>query len=215
MLAKIALMIIFAGLALSAFGQSVKKPHLPILNGAAIILPKPEYSQDLQDLCAGGKVEVQVLIGKDGRVNEARAVTGDELLYEIAVNAAKKARFRTVADGRPIEQAGIVVYDFTPKLKCIDVGVANKRATSIPRPVLSTSGLNLSETQIVKVLIIEQVETGDVLRAKAISGHPLLRVACERSALKTKFSAANVDGAYFRVRAYLTYEFLPDGRIIY
>jgi TonB family protein len=70
-----------------------------IVNGMAIDLPKPVYPQEAKEFCAEGRVEVEVLISEAGKVLEAEAISGDELLREVSVEAVKKAKFRPAADG--------------------------------------------------------------------------------------------------------------------
>lgn len=72
----------------SALGQK-----LPIINGMASYLPRPEYSEELKNLCASGKVEVEVQVNEHGPVVTAKKRTGDDLLIESAITAAKSARF--------------------------------------------------------------------------------------------------------------------------
>ncbi len=79
----------------NVFGQEEKIIRGGIVNGKATKLPKPDYSQEAKDFCAKGQVEVEVLIGEDGNVLEAKAISGDGLLYASAVEAAKKAKFTT------------------------------------------------------------------------------------------------------------------------
>ena len=69
---------------------------LPIVNGLADYLPVPDYPLSVKKLCADGKVEVEVLIGRAGSVLQAKAISGDRVLYGSAVEAAKKVRFRRV-----------------------------------------------------------------------------------------------------------------------
>jgi outer membrane biosynthesis protein TonB len=79
----------------NVFGQKEKTIKQPIVNGMATYLPKHDFPQEAKDFCANGKVEVEVLIGEDGNVIEAKAISGDELLHGSAVEAAKKAKFTT------------------------------------------------------------------------------------------------------------------------
>ena len=62
---------------------------------------------------AGGTVDVQVLIGEAGFVIAACAVSGNEILREPSVAAARGARFSpTLLDGKPIRVTGIIRYNF-------------------------------------------------------------------------------------------------------
>jgi hypothetical protein len=56
-----------------------------------------------------------VLIGEDGSVISATAVSGHLLLRAEAVNAAKGAKFSpTLLEGRPVKVSGVITYNFVP-----------------------------------------------------------------------------------------------------
>lgn len=213
----ILLIVLTAAVFGNAFGQKDKIIKAGIVNGMAAYLPKPDYPQEAKDFCASGKVEVEVLIGEDGNVMEAKAISGDEFLQDSAVEAAKKAKFKQVADAAPVKIKGIIVYNFVSEQKCIVVNkIVNKRALSIPKPQVANLNrpkhLQIKEEQTVTVQIIID-ESGKVIYAKAISGHPMLHAACEISAMKAKFSPLLYTGPPIKVKALLVYKFKPDGTI--
>jgi len=197
-------------------GQAKKIARGGIVNSRATYLPKPYYPQEAKDFCAIGKVEVEILISENGSVIEAKAISGDELLRESAVEAVKKAKFRQVADGKPVKTKGIVVYNFVSENKCIVVGVVNNKARFVPKPQVANLNhpkhFQIKEEQIVTVQIIID-ESGKVVRARAISGHPLLRAACENSARQAKFAPSYINSLPVKVKALLVYKFKPDGTI--
>ena len=194
-----------------AFGQEEKIIRGGIVNGKAINLPKPAYSQEAKDFCASGKVEVEVLIGEDGKVIEAKAVSGDELLRASAVEAAKKAVF--YVGHITVKVKGILVYNFVPEQKCVEINTpVNKRALFIPKPKVANLSRQIKQEEIVKVIIIVEISTGKVLRARAVSGSPLLHAACEDSASQVRFSPVN-DVPFVPTKATLVYKFKPNGKI--
>jgi hypothetical protein len=214
MLAKIAVLIVCTVITSSSFGQS-GKPHLPILNGAAIVLPKPEYSQELQNLCAYGKVEIRVALSADAPVEDAKPISGDPLLYESALKAVRRAKFRINDDLPAIKHTGLVVYDFPTKRKCIEAGVVNKRARNISKPNL-TKIEHLSNLPVtVEVRVVVDMLTGEVKAARAYSGNALYFAVAEKSAKNAKFTPTNVNGQPVDVKATLVYTFNPDGSIRY
>ncbi len=95
-------------------------------------------------------------------------------------------------------------------------GNCKKKALSIPKPLVANFNrpkhLQIRQEQIVEVQIIIKSWSGKVLRARAISGHPLLRSACEASARKAKFAQTN-DVPNNPIKASLIYKFKPDGTI--
>lgn len=156
-----------------------------IVNGKASYLPKPGFTEEAKRFCASGKVEVEVLIDEKGDVPSAKAISGDKLLQESAVNAARKAKFRQIADGVPVKTRGVVIYNFIPEEKCIDVGIVNKKARFIPKPEFPKS-CRCSGQVVVQVII--DILSGKVIQARAISGHPLLRIAAVDSAKQAVFA---------------------------
>ena len=84
-----------------------------VLNGKAIVLPKPDYPADAKTAGAAGSVAVQVTIDEMGSVIEAKAVSGHPLLQQPSVNAALQARFTpTSLMGEPVKVTGVLVYNF-------------------------------------------------------------------------------------------------------
>jgi TonB family protein len=95
--------------------QSAKKRPISggVLNGKALVLPKPDYPADAKAAGAAGSVAVQVTIDEAGSVIEAKAVSGHPLLQQPSVNAALQARFSpTSLMGEPVKVTGVIVYNF-------------------------------------------------------------------------------------------------------
>lgn len=97
--------------------QPVAKPvtkSLGVINGLATNLPKPNYPPAAKAVNIQGKVDVQVLIDETGKVVSAKAVSGNALLREAAVSAARQARFTpTTLSNVPVKVTGVIVYNFT------------------------------------------------------------------------------------------------------
>ncbi len=187
-----------------------------IINGRATKLPKPEYPPEAKEFCVSGKVELEVLVSENGEVIEAKAISGDELLHDVSVEAVKKAKFSKMDDVPPARIKGIIVYNFVPEKKCITAGIVNKKALNIPQSQVPNLNqpkhLQIKEEQIVAVQIVVD-ESGKVVSARAISGHPFLRAACQISARLAKFAPSMIDGPPFKIKALLVYKFKPDGTI--
>lgn len=84
-----------------------------VLNGKAIVLPRPEYPAEAQAAGASGTVVVQVTIDESGMVISARAISGHPALRQAAVNAANQARFSpTSLMGEPMKVTGVITYNF-------------------------------------------------------------------------------------------------------
>lgn len=84
-----------------------------VLNGKALVLPKPEYPAEAKSAGVAGTVAVQVTVDEVGSVIEAKAVSGPPLLQQASVNAALQARFSpTSLMGEPVKVTGVLVYNF-------------------------------------------------------------------------------------------------------
>lgn len=83
------------------------------LNGRALVLPKPPYPTYAIKYGVSGTVIVRVRIDESGGVVQAWAVCGPPYLREVAVKAARKARFSpTSFKGKPIVVTGVINYHF-------------------------------------------------------------------------------------------------------
>ncbi len=190
-----------------------------IINGRATYLPKPDFPQEAENSCASDlvKVEVEVEI-KDfvGNVISAKAVSGDEVLRKSAEEAALKAKFRKTDDVDERKITGFLVYNFEPKIKCIDAGIVNKNALKIPKPQMPNL-INLKHLQINKeIIVMVQITVnmeGRVLYAKALTGHPLLGRSFEMSARRTEFSPTFINGKPIYAKGFLIYKIKLSGDI--
>lgn len=89
-------------------------------------------------------------------------------------------------------------------------GVLNGKAKSMPKPPFPAAAraVRASGTVTVQVLIDE---SGDVVSASALSGHPLLRAAAVEAAKKAKFAPTLLKGSgRTKVSGVLTYDFVLD-----
>ena len=84
-----------------------------VLNTKAISLPKPLYPPGARSFGAWGTVVVEVTISEEGKVVEARALSGHSLLQGAAVNAARLAKFLPARlSGMPVKVTGTIRYTF-------------------------------------------------------------------------------------------------------
>jgi len=85
-----------------------------VLNGKAINLPAPSYPEIARRMRQAGKVEVEVIVDENGKVISARATAGPNMLRDVAVEAALRARFTpTKLSGQPVKISGRIDYNFT------------------------------------------------------------------------------------------------------
>jgi protein TonB len=84
-----------------------------VLNGKAVSLPVPVYPPAAKSMRASGLVTVDVVIDETGKVISAKALNGQPLLQQAAVQAAKEARFSpTLLSGQPVKITGQINYNF-------------------------------------------------------------------------------------------------------
>ncbi|HMT06993.1 MAG TPA: energy transducer TonB [Pyrinomonadaceae bacterium] len=86
-----------------------------VLNGKPSVLSKPVYPAAARAVRASGSVNVQVLIGEDGKILSATPISGHPLLRTSARHAACSSRFGpTTLSGVPVKVSGIITYNFVP-----------------------------------------------------------------------------------------------------
>lgn len=84
-----------------------------VLNGKAVVLPKPAYPAIARQAHASGIVTVQVVIDEEGNVISAHAVSGHPLLQAVSVEAARNSKFSpTRLSGQPVKVTGVITYNF-------------------------------------------------------------------------------------------------------
>jgi TonB family protein len=85
-------------------------------------------------------------------------------------------------------------------------GVLNSKALKMPAPVVPAAARALKASGSVNVQITVD-ETGNVVSAKAVSGHPLLRGSAENAAMQAQFKPFMRGGRAIRTTGVLSYNF--------
>jgi len=89
---------------------------------------QPIWSLAAKNAGALGLVQIVVLIGEDGEVLQAKARSGNSLLYPEAEKAALVSRFnKPTANGRPARALGFIVYRFGTEEQEYEQEQKNKR----------------------------------------------------------------------------------------
>jgi TonB family protein len=84
-----------------------------VLNGKAISLPAPSYPSEARAIRASGVVIVQVTIGNNGAVVDAKLICGNPVFSKACLEAAQRARFTpTKLSGQPVQVNGLIIYNF-------------------------------------------------------------------------------------------------------
>jgi protein TonB len=82
---------------------------------AAVSKPAPAYSPVARQMKVTGHVEVEAVIDVDGSVESAKAVTGNPLLTQSAVQAVQRWKFTPfMANGEPTKAVVTLSFDFKP-----------------------------------------------------------------------------------------------------
>jgi TonB-like protein len=83
------------------------------LNFEVISADKPIYRRAAKQAGASGLVQVAILVDTDGAVLQAKARTGNKLLWPEAERAALASRLnRPILNGQPVRALGFLVYRF-------------------------------------------------------------------------------------------------------
>jgi TonB family protein len=99
--------------------------------------------------------------------------------------------------------------DSSPNVKTISGGVINAKAKSMPQPAYPSLAKAARASGTVNVQVTVD-ESGAVVEAKAVSGHPLLQSAAVAAARQAKFSPTLLAGKPVRVTGILTYNFVLE-----
>ena len=97
----------------------------------------------------------------------------------------------------------------TPRTAPISGGVLNGKAISLPKPQYPpiARAAHAAGTVVVQVLIDEN---GNVVSAKAVSGHPLLQAVAVAAARQARFSPTKLSGQPVKVTGVIQYNFVAQ-----
>ncbi len=95
-----------------------------------------------------------------------------------------------------------------PVPKTISGGVVNGKATYLAKPTYPPAARAVGASGAVSVQVTID-ESGNVISATAVSGHPLLRSSAESAARSSKFSPTVLAGQPVKVTGVIVYNFVP------
>jgi TonB family protein len=93
--------------------------------------------------------------------------------------------------------------------KQISAGIVNGKAISLPKPEYPAAAKAVRAGGSVNVEVTID-ENGDVISAKAASGHPLLQSAAVAAARQAKFKSTRLEGKPVKVTGVIVYNFVPS-----
>lgn len=149
-------------------------------------------------LASSHKTEAERLLIQDPKLSTSfpGLLEVDRRRYD-GIESAVKSKVTTIeADSNPQPHAPI------------SGGILNGRASKKPTPKYPAGAHAVGASGTVKVRIVID-ETGNVIWARAISGHPLLLAPSEDAALQTKFPVTKLSGQPVRVSGLMVYNFVP------
>lgn len=125
-----------------------------------------------------------------------------------AVTSAERQRYDEIKSSVSRNMT-VVTGDTNPRPAArVSAGIVNGRATTLIKPAYPATAREAGASGTVAVNIVFD-ETGNVIWAKAVSGHPQLRQAAEEAAWKTKFSPTKLSGQPVKTSGTLLYNFVP------
>jgi protein TonB len=148
-----------------------------------------------------------------GQTNQGRAVEGQKY-NETPTGLGTVGG--TGGGGNDDEGDAIVVKKATPTPtptpkpvpKTISGGVVNGKATNLVKPPYPAAARAVQASGAVNVQVTID-ESGNVISASAVSGHPLLRAAAVSAARSSKFSPTMLSGQAVKVTGVIVYNFVP------
>lgn len=126
----------------------------------------------------------------------------------VFVNAADGSIVKTEREERKRENPELINSNRSAE-KALDGGVLNGKATSLPVPEYPTIARQARVSGSVNVEVLID-ETGNVVEAHSVSGHPLLQAAAVSAARQATFAPTRLNGEPVMIRGVITYSFLAQ-----
>jgi TonB family protein len=230
--------VIFFALAVLGGLTVVAQEKVPDADAKLISSANYKMPQAAIDAEIDGKVIFAVHVDKTGKPTKAVLVSGliwpcgttpvkeIEELSKVLTDSILQSTFSpAINDGKPVaKDLGLSFTLKNPKLKpsppemdpatgtplpkYISAGVLNGRAKSLRQPAYPDEAKSERASGIV-VVEIHIDETGKIVRAGTIEGHPLLQNAAREAACSARFNPTLLNGRPVNVIGTLTYNFRP------
>ena len=127
-------------------------------------------------------------------------------LFEIPTDYTVKAGMDVTSDSPSAANNSTVTYRSTGVITGITGGELNGKAISLPLPTYPPIARQARASGNVKVQVTID-EDGNVISARAVSGHPLLQAAAVAAARQAKFSPTKVSGQPVKLQGMVIYTF--------
>lgn len=173
--------------------EMVRIDETPIVPTMISVVPNTQMSRPLGDFKIDA-TDSNPDPGSSGRDNTAPVASSNGL--------SPTARVVEVAK-EPEPPPVMLVPVVKPK---VSGGVLNGKATHLPKPVYSAAAVAVHAQGKVDVQVMID-ETGRVVSANAVNGHPLLRNSAEQAARRAKFTTTYLSDVPVRVTGVIIYNF--------
>lgn len=230
----ILLLIFVNAFAVGVKSQTAQADTDPVLQGSA----NYKLPQSAIDAEIDGKVTVAVHVDKTGKPTKAVLVSGlvwpcgkmpakaiEDVSSTLADTIMALKFSPAMKDGKPASKDfGLSFAIKNPKLDPVPVeknpvtgkpkarqiigGVLNGKATFLPKPSYSAEARARRIGGAVPIQVMFD-ESGNVVRAGALGGHPALQFGARESACGAKFEPVTLEGKPIKVSGVITYNFVP------
>lgn len=190
--------------------------------------PLPTFPAAAKEFDYGDEIRVLADIDVMGKVKSALAYwplvpcsnLNDPRVEEMrtaALVAARTAVFEPVQkDGKSVEERLSIGFRLRPQnlplskeeRKVVSIGVANGKATSLPKPDYPEAARAVGVRGAITVQILID-ETGTVVSAGTISGHPLFAFSGMKAACSARFSPMKLRDEPAKMLGFVSYNFTP------
>lgn len=154
---------------------------------------RPKYDEWI----VGSKFDSDPIGGQSsGRITGGTPTAGSGLSTQNPVAVVEK----------DVEPPPAIKRDPAPS-KPVSIGVVNGKASYLPKPVYSAAAISVRAEGRVDVQVTID-ETGRVVSANAVSGHPLLRANAEQAARNARFTPTLLSKVPVKVTGVITYNFV-------
>jgi TonB family protein len=194
-------------------------PHLSLLvKQQGLILVRDKDDEESRQFVLRFSVTAAILSSELGFTalassykNEAEGLLLRQPELEMSIGAGSEADRRRYDEIESAVQrkTPILVSDPNPPPKAtISGGILNSRSLNNVKPSYPKAAHEAGASGKVDVRVVID-ETGKVIWARAISGHPLLQQSSEDAAWQTKFPVTKLSGQPVKVSGTLLYNFVP------
>jgi TonB family protein len=140
----------------------------------------------------------------DGQINRKNALENGDGAIKTKKNDVEETEEPTKFEKKPKVEK---VEKVDKKQVVQSLGVVNSVAISLPKPTFSAAAKAVGASGLVTVQITID-EQGNVISAKVLTGHPMLRAESERAARNAKFSPTLLSKQAVKATGVLTYNFI-------